>query len=541
MDLVKELRAVVRGEVEDSREVLSRVSRDWSLFQVTPKAVVFPKDEQDIESLVSFASSHRVPLTCRSGGSDMTGGPLSDSLVLDMQKYFRDIKEIGNDFAVVQPGVWYRDFEKETLKHDLILPSYPASRDLCTMGGIVANNSGGEKSLAYGKTDKYVQELAVVLADEKVHIVHPLSKEELEEKKKEEGFEGDVYRKVFALVEENREVIRNAKPKVSKNSSGYALWDVWDRNTFDLTKLFVGSQGTLGVITQARVRLVPPEKHSALLVMFVNDISLLSRIIEKIAPKKPESFECYDDRALQLVLRFLGDFLRILKLKNIFSLAWRFLPEFRMFVFGGLPKLVLLAEFTGDSWLGARKKAQEAGQELAGIPISWRVTKNEEEEEKYFAIRRASFKLLHEHPQGKTAAAFIDDIIVKPKDLPRFLPRLQSILEPYEDDIIYTIAGHVGDANFHIIPLIDLKNPEAKMIIMELMEKVHHLVFEFGGSMSAEHNDGLLRTPFVADMYGEKMYELFVKVKDIFDPLRIFNPGKKVEGDIKFAFHHIVP
>src|SRR3989338_3903562 len=113
MDLAKELRALVRGEVDDSEEALLRYSRDWSLFQVKPKVVVSPKDERDIESLVSFASANRVSLTCRSGGSDMTGGPLSDSIVLDMQRYFSDIKEIGKDFAIVQPGVWYRDFEKE--------------------------------------------------------------------------------------------------------------------------------------------------------------------------------------------------------------------------------------------------------------------------------------------------------------------------------------------------------------------------------------------------------------------------------------------
>jgi FAD/FMN-containing dehydrogenase len=542
MDLVKELRQLIRGEVEDSEEVLSRCSRDWSLFRVKPRVVVFPKDEKDVESLVSFVSAkheERLSLTCRSGGSDMTGGPLSDSIVLDMQKYFRDIKEIGKDFAVVQPGVWYRDFEKETLKHNLILPSYPASKDLCTLGGIVSNNSGGEKSLVYGKTDRYVTELRVVLSDGKTHMLRPLLKEELEEKKREQGFEGDMYRRVHTLIEENKEVIRAAEPKVSKNSSGYALWDVWDGETFDLTKLFVGSQGTLGIITQARFLLVPPEKHSALLVIFVNDISILARIIERVLERKPESFECYDDRALKLVLRFLGDFLHILKLPNIFSLVWQFLPEFKMFLFGGLPKLVLLAEFTGDSFLHARRKAQDAAQDLKDFHVSLRVTRSQEEEEKYFAIRRASFQLLHNHPEGKTAAAFIDDIIVKPKDLPRFLPRLQDLLRPYEDDIIYTMAGHVGDANFHIIPLIDLKNPEARMIIIELMEKVYHLVFEFGGSMSAEHNDGFLRTPFASEMYGEGVYELFRRVKDIFDPSRVFNPGKKVEGDIAFAFHHI--
>ena len=539
MDLAKELRALVRGEVDDSEEALLRYSRDWSLFQVKPKVVVSPKDERDIESLVSFASANRVSLTCRSGGSDMTGGPLSDSIVLDMQRHFGDIKEIGKDFAIVQPGVWYRDFEKETLKHNLILPSYPASKDLCTLGGMIANNAGGEKSLVYGKTDRYVRELRVVLADGKTHVLCPLSKKELEEKKLEQGFEGDVYSKLHALIEENREVIRQAAPKVSKNSSGYALWNVWDGETFDLTKLFVGSQGTLGIITQARFSLVPPEKHSALLVIFLNDLADLAHIVERVPEKKPESFECYDDRALKLALRFLGDFLHILKLSNIFSLVWQFLPEFKMFLFGGLPKLVLLAEFTGDSFLHARRKAQDAAQDLAGFRVSLRVTKNQEEEEKYFAIRRASFRLLHEHPEGKSAAAFIDDIIVKPKDLPRFLPQVQDLLRPYEKDIIYAISGHIGDANFHIIPLIDLKNPEAKMIIMELMEKMHRLVFEFGGSMSAEHNDGLLRTPFVSEMYGEKMYEIFCKVKDIFDPSRIFNPGKKVEGDIKFAFHHI--
>ncbi len=197
-----------------------------------------------------------------------------------------------------------------------------------------------------------------------------------------------------------------------------------------------------------------------------------------------------------------------------------------MVLTSGLPKLVLLAEFTGDSPEEVVEKVLKAQSELKDLNLKTRITKNISDAEKYWTVRRESFNLLRTKIKGKKTAPFIDDIIVRPETLPEFLPRLEEVLGQYK--IIYTIAGHVGDGNFHIIPLMNFDDPQTKVIISELSDRVYKLVFQFHGSMTAEHNDGLIRTPYLKEMFGDHVYEIFVKVKNIFDPDNIFNPGKKV-------------
>lgn len=542
MELKKELQGIVKGGVEDSLEILKEYSRDASLFELKPKLVVFPKDTEDVKALVRFVNAHpaeNLSLTCRSGGTDMTGGPLTQSIVVDMQRHFTKVLEVGEDWAKVQPGAWYRDFEKEVAKRGLLLPSYPASKDICTMGGMVANNSGGEKTLHYGKTEDYVKELKVVLADGQEYVVSPLSASELEEKIRRQDFEGNLYERIFELVKENQDTLFKAKPKVSKNSSGYYLWNVWDGSTFDLTKLLVGSQGTLGIVTEITFRLISSKKHSTLLVVFLYDFAPLAQLTQKLLEREPESLEAYDDHTLSFALSHLPDFIKLLK-GNIITLAFQFIPEFVMFLKGGLklPKLVVLAEFTGDSEEEVYEKARAAQKDLAAWKAQTRVARSEAEELKYLTVRRQSFNLLRHHVKGKRTAPFIDDVIVPPLSLAEFLPKLQGILAEYPK-LIYTVAGHVGDGNFHVIPLMDLEKEENRKIIPELMKKVHGLVFSFGGSMSAEHNDGLLRTPFLQDMYGARVVELFASAKDIFDKKGVFNPGKKTKGELSFALSHI--
>jgi FAD/FMN-containing dehydrogenase len=198
-------------------------------------------------------------LTARSAGTDMSGGAVNDSIIVDFNKHFTQIKSVNPREAHVQPGVFYRDFEKATLRHKAIMPSYPASRDLCTVGGMVANNSGGEKSLEYGKVEDFVNELKVVFADGKEYPVHALNRQQLVKKMSQKNFEGQAYKRLFDLIEKHYDKIKAAKPQVSKNSMGYNIWDVWDRESgvFDLTKLIVGSQGTLGFVTDIKYRLVP--------------------------------------------------------------------------------------------------------------------------------------------------------------------------------------------------------------------------------------------------------------------------------------------
>lgn len=519
-------------------------SRDASIFEVEPNTVVKPKNADDIRKLVKFVNENKtgdpeLSLTARAAGSDMSGGPLNDSIIVDFANFNKVIEVNGEGWAVTEPGVYYRDFEKATLEKGWLLPSYPASRELCMVGGMVANNAGGEKSLKYGKTENYVEELNIILSDGNEYVLKALTINELAQKKSQNNFEGEIYRKTHELLEQNYDILQNAKPKVSKNSAGYALWDTWNRKTFDLTKLFCGSQGTLGLVTKIKFKLVKPKPVSKLLVIFLNDLKLLADVVAAVMAHKPESFESFDKHTLKLAVRFLPGLIKNMK-GNFLSFALKFLPEIWLVISGGVPELVLLAEFTGDDEAVLKNKVENAQIELQQkFRIQTRIAKNQADAQKYWTMRRESFNLLRKHVGSKKAAPFIDDLIVTPGKLPEFLPKLNKILAAYEKQMIYTIAGHAGDGNFHVIPLINLGDPNAGKTIQEVAEKVYNLVLEYGGSITAEHNDGLIRTPYLEKMYGREIIKLFEETKKIFDPQNIFNPRKKVGGNLTYSLNHI--
>jgi FAD/FMN-containing dehydrogenase len=455
-----------------------------------------------------------------------------------MTRYFNRIKNIGKDFAVVEPGVFYRDFEKETLKQGLLLPSYPASRELCTVGGMAANNSGGELNLIYGKTEKYILELKMVLRDGNEYVFKALTLAELEKKKQEQGLDAEIYRKLFELIDRNYDLLRQAKPNVSKNSAGYYLWNVYDKQTgiFDINKLLVGSQGTFGIITEIKFKLVRPKKYKHLLVIFLNDLKILPEITNHLLKFNPQSIESYDDQTFKVAMKLLPDIMGRLK-GNAVKLFFSFLPELWMVITGGVPKLVLLAEFASDTDEDAVKRTLEAHDSLKEFPVKTKLVLSEQAAEKYWVIRRESFSLLRHHVQGMRTAPFIDDFVVKPEVLGDFLPKLYAILDKYK--LLYTMAGHVGDGNFHIIPLMKIGDPDPQSVIKNLGEEVYNLVLQYKGSITGEHNDGLVRSPYLEKMYGQKVYELFVETKKIFDPQNLFNPGKKTDASLSFALAHL--
>lgn len=535
----------LEGDILTDDATLTKFSTDASLFEVRPEIVIAPKTVEDIKKIVKFVAEEKktdpsISLTARSAGTCMSGGSLTTSIVLDFMKYFNHIIEVTPEYAITQPGVFYRDFEKATLKLDRIMPSYPASKDLCAMGGIVSNNSGGEKTLTYGKTEKYIMEIKIVMEDGEEHTFAPINYVELQAKIAKNDFEGKLYKEIFDIVDKNYDMVKAAKPDVSKNSAGYYLWNVWDRekDVFDMTKLICGSQGTFGMVTEAKIRLVPIKKYSEMVVVFMRNLDNLAQVTNTILEYKPESFESYDDKTLKLALRFLPEMFKIMKATNIFKLGFSFWPEALMTLSGGLPKLVLMAEFTGDNAEEVHVQAQAAYDGIQKYHFRSRMV-SQAESEKYWTIRRQSFSLLRNHVHGMRTAPFIDDIIVKPEHMPEFLPKLNKILDKYTG-LIYTIAGHVGNGNFHIIPLMDLHDPKAKQIIPEISDQVYTLIHEYHGSITAEHNDGLIRTPYLNQMYGEKITHLFEVTKNAFDPLNMFNPGKKVHGSLKYAMDHLV-
>ena len=557
MSLAEELRSVIAGEVDDSPQTLETYSRDASLFVLKPEVVVRPNSVEDVQKLVRFVAAEKkkgraISLTPRAAGTDMSGGPLGESIIVDMLAHFNKTLEIKEDeeggYAVVEPGVFYRDFDKETRAHNLILPSYTASRELCTVGGMAANDSGGERNLKLGKTARWVQELEVVLADGNVYTLANLSGHEFAEKLKETSFEGEVYRSMAKLVSENKDTIEKAKPQVSKNSSGYALWDIGDGATsLNLARLMVGSQGTMCIITKITYRLVRPKAHSSMVILFMNDLDDLGKTIPLLLKHDPDSIESYDDKTFSLATKYFPEFALQMK-ANIISLGISFLPEVWRLLTGGIPKLVVLVEFRDDAQNKALQKARALAADISSMhdkDISVSIAKNEKESQKYWVVRHESFSLLRKKVRGMRTAPFIDDFVVPPHTLAEFLPRLNTILAEY--DLTYTIAGHVGDGNFHIIPLIDPKRPDAEAIIEELSGKVYDLVLSYHGSITGEHNDGFIRTPFVEKMFGSKMTTLFNETEALFDPNDIFNPGKKVvrglpgQGDIEPFAHLDLP
>ena len=543
--LIEELRHLIKGDVLSDDQTLSDYSHDASLFEVKPQVVVFPKDEEDVKNLVKFVSKNKkdypsLSLTGRSAGTDMSGGSINESIIVAFSKYFNGTPVVGGNIATTAPGVFYRDFEKETLRHNLIFPSYPASRELCAMGGIFNNNAGGEKSLRYGKTENYVKRMKVVLGDGQAYELKPLTEKELKQKMAQNDFEGEIYKKTYELITANYELLLKAKPDVTKNSAGYFLWNVWDpdKKMFDLTKLFVGAQGTLGMFLEGDLELVPVHKHRDMLIIFLHDMSHLGQIINEVLSLKPESFESYDDNTLKLALRYFPEFAKQLGFFGSIQAGIAFLPAFFDMLTGkSLPKLILQVDFTSDDLLEVKKKVAKLKERLKPLHPQTQVAL-ENQEKRYWLIRRESFNLLRKKIRDKHTAPFIDDFVIKPEYIAEVLPQVTDILKKHPE-FIFTVAGHVGNGNFHIIPLVDIKNPNVRAAIPQISNQVYEIIAKYHGSITGEHNDGLIRTPYLKQMYGEKIIKLFEETKKIFDPENIFNPRKKVNGDLDYAMSHI--
>lgn len=532
------------GDIDDSQATRQFYSHDASLFELMPELVVFPKNTADLQRLVVSAHLLRskipsLSLTARSAGTCMSGGAINDSVVIDFTRYFSKIEDVTDRSAQVQPGVFYRDFEKATLAKGALLPSFPASRELAAIGGMVANNAGGEKSLQYGKTEDYVNKLSVVLADGQVYELKALNSQELRAKCQQQNFEGQVYKQMHGLLERSYDAVKAAKPRVSKNSTGYNLWDVWNRQTgvFDLTKLFVGSQGTLGLISDVEFQLIKDKPHSGVLVCFMKNLNGLGELINTVVAAKPASFEAFDNHTLTLAIKFFPYFRKTIGWGGLFKLGLQLIPD-AFLLFRGIPKMVLLIEFTGET-------PEEVAQKVHAMKLALKPYKLEATEEdsteakawKFRIMRRESFNLLRKKVKDKHAAPFIDDLVVPPLHLVEFLPQLQAIIKKY--NLLATIAGHMGDGNFHVIPLMKIEDPKERAKLQLAMKEVNDLVLSYGGSLSGEHNDGMIRGPWLEAMYGKEIVDLFRQTKQIFDPENIFNPHKKTDANWDYSMSHI--
>ena len=516
-----ELQRILEGDVTTNRNARVAVQRDASLFSLTPQMVVYPKSVNDIQKLIPFALQHKLSITPRGAGTDMTGAAIGTSIILDTARYLHRIATVTPTAVTAQSGALLRTIDPTLASMGVQLASAPVSRTTSTIGGMVANNAGGEYSLQYGNTAKAVRTLKVVLADGNEYTIAPLSRKQLDKKMAEPTFEGTLYKNVFELIDTHYDTIRNARPAVPRISSGYALWDVWDKETgvFDLTQLFAGSQGTLGIITEATLEPVAKPTHSATVLAYMSGLRSLDAVITTVLGHTPATFEGYDEPSLRhfkTLYRQLGlhQLLKGITGKGMF--------------FG--------IELQADTEAQLREKVHALRAELIQLGVTVDIEPITTKSTAFWRSRRSVLALLQTQSRTFHGTPLIDDFAVPPTKIGPIIPKVRALLKKYA--LPASIHGHLGDGALHIIPIGPVLSQKHRRKLEPLMRELVALIKEQGGALSSEHNDGMARGPWLKAAYGPEVYDLFVQTKELFDPHYLFNPHKKTDASWAYSMHH---
>ncbi|HET8690068.1 MAG TPA: FAD-binding oxidoreductase [Candidatus Saccharimonadales bacterium] len=511
------------GEVLASESAREFFSTDASILRQKPNLVVYPRSTNDIRKVARFTwqlaeKGHVLPVTARGSGTDLSGAAIGRGVILVMPAHLNRILEIDTKQQLVrlQPGVNFKSLQETLNTHGLFLPAYPTSYEYSTVGGAIANNTAGEKSLKYGVMRDYVERLEVVLANGEVIETGPLTKKQLEQKKGLATMEGELYRAVDGLLSDNPDLANKLNLNVSKNSMGYALDQVAaKKGVFDLTPLFVGSQGTLGVISEAILRVEPYSPKTNLIMATFGDFENALDAIDRIVGMQPSALEMIDGRTLDMSRKQRG-----------------YLPANRLLSDDdSLPNYVLFIEFDDLKSSTRSKNAKRASKALQGLAERVVASDDYDEQQTIWSIRHSSSAITNYDQSGRAALPIVDDGIVPRQAFHQFIKAIYALFDKYHLEA--AVWGHAGDANLHIQPLLDLRKLGDRQKVFKLMDDYHKIVLKLGGSLAAEHNDGRLRAPFNADQYGDEVVQEFEQLKKAFDPYGTLNAGVKVGTDTK--------
>ncbi len=509
------LREHVVGEVSTATSARKFFSTDGSVFAITPQVVVYPRTTDDIRKIARFSwqlaeKGKIVPITARGAGSDQSGAALGDGIMLVFPAHLNKMLELDTkkNFAKVQPGINYRNFQDTIKTHNRFLPPYPSSIDFSTIGGAVANNAAGERTVKYGVTGDFVQSLQVVLANGELIQTGRLTKRELNHKKGLSTFEGEIYRQLDGLINDNWDLIQSSRKNVSKNSAGYNLIDVKRKDgSFDLTPLIVGSQGTLGIVSEIDIAIVPNNMSRTLVVAGFSKIEDASGVVEDILKLAPATIEMVDKHLLEFIEEHYPN-----QLKGLLE------PPF--------PEVLLLIEFDDIGRGIQSKKVKKLNKILNKVTNDYQMTTDYDERDELWKIRHSAAAVIAHTEGTKKALPIIEDGVVPVEHFDKFIHQIYALFKKYNLDA--AVWGHAGNANLHLQPFLDLATVGDRQKMFKIMDEYYQMVMQMGGSTAGEHNDGRLRAPYLTALYGEEMYKLFTAVKRVFDPFNTLNPGVKI-------------
>ena len=507
------------GEINEENQTLLEHSVDASAFQVMPAAVLYPKSISDIQSAIKYVEKIKkedqesnISISVRAGGTCMSGGSLNTGLILNLTKYLNKISVDPLEYtALVEMGAMFRDIEREATNLHLMFPPYTSSKDICGIGGMIGNNASGEKSIRLGATIDNVESLEVILHDGTHIKTGPQKISDIERGGVNlSKIENEIYKKLIDLYKSHGENLKSIVKTVPKVSSGYRLERVVKGEMVDLTPIFIGAQGTLGIVTKAILHLAPLPVYTRLVLISIDSLHELPFILHTVMNHNPEGVETYDI--------------------NTFSRARKTLSSESVLVepyFSGSATLIVLAQFSESTAEETDERAKDCINALHTHNIRAVFVDDPVLQASVWKIRRSSYSLMRDYNEGSFhAVPCIEDIIVPIDQFPEFIPRLIAILDKYR--LFYGFHGHIGEGAFRVIPIFDLGNPKVTDSIISLSREVFLLVKELKGNMTADHGDGIVRSPFLREFYGEELYQAFKEIKEVFDPYGIFNPCKKI-------------
>jgi FAD/FMN-containing dehydrogenase/Fe-S oxidoreductase len=514
--LARYLRRHIEGEVRFDATSRKLYSTDASIYQIEPLGVVIPRTVADVLATVQVAAETGTPITARGGGTSLSGQSIGPGIVLDCSKYLNRILEIDpvTRTARIEPGVVLDQLNRAAAAHGLQFGPEVATASRANLGGMIGNNSAGSRSIVYGKTIDHVRALGVVLANGSQAEFTALPAAEWERRAEVPSVEGKLYAGMRRIAAENAEEIRQRFPRILRRVSGYNL-DIFARPPGDsptgLHQLVVGSEGTLAVVTHAELNLIPRPRHRGLLVPQFVSLAAAMDALAACLEFQPSAVELLDQMLLDLA-------------RGNLSLRDTLAP------IADRPAAVLMVEFSGDDAHEVTDRLEHLQRRLREVNGVEAVVAASEPalRDSLWNLRSAAMPLLYGMPGDRKPVTFVEDTAVAPARLPEFVGRFREILRQHGTDGAF--YGHASVGCLHIRPVLNLKDREDVARMRRIMEDVTDLVLEFGGSLSGEHGDGLVRSEWNRKMFGPRVYEAFRQVKQLFDPDGILNPGKVVNA-----------
>src|SRR5262249_27321042 len=512
--LQRALDAVIEGEVRFDPVSRALYSTDASVYQIVPAGVVIPRSRADIVHTVRLAREHGSSITARGGGTSQARQAIGPGIQLDTSKYCNPILDLNptERWVRVEPGVVLDERNATLRPHGLRFAPDISTASRATIGGMIANNSSGARSVLYGKTIDHVRELDVVLADGSTARLGPLDAAELERVSAGSTLEAQAYRAVREIAAASRGEGERRFPQVLRRVGGYNLDAFVDsRKPFNLAKMIVGSEGTLALVTEATLSLVPLPNAKAVLAIEFDELLDALAATPSILRHGPSAVEVMD--------RFILDHAR--ESPSLDALRRRIMQGDA----GALLCVELYANHHQE--LPARLAALEQELAASGFRCRWRRAETAADQARIWSFREAALGLSMAMKGDAKSLSFVEDTAVAPEKLRDYIERFLQVVRAHGTKA--GVYAHASVGCLHVRPVVNLKTADGVRTFESIANAISDLVLEFGGALSGEHGDGLVRGSFMQKMFGPVLYDAFREVKRAFDPHGVFNPGKIVD------------